>query len=199
MTEFLGISLSEIGYGITFGLMTLNGFFSFPSSQLLYIGLGYLIGLEKLSFYAVLIAGALGNTLGNLLLFGGTRKHGLAWAEKFLLVPKETLIKMKIFFEEKDWPIFFLGKITPGVKVFAPVAAGLSLISFSAAAIIFLFGSLIWAVPFISIGLFFGLDKEIIGNYLKVIGLIALVIGLVGFFYFEKRKENKEKGQAKNN
>ena len=62
------------GYVGIFGLMILNGVFSFPSSQILYIISGYFVFTGSLSLMLVSVVGALGNTIGNTILFYLTRK-----------------------------------------------------------------------------------------------------------------------------
>ena len=64
-------------YAGIFGLMIANGFFSFPSSQILYIIVGYFVGTGKLALLPAVLLGALGNTIGNVFLYEAVRGHGV--------------------------------------------------------------------------------------------------------------------------
>ena len=69
-------------YAGIFALMIANGFVSFPSSQLLYIIVGYFIGTGALLLLPASLLGALGNTIGNILLYEAVRQHGVRYLKK---------------------------------------------------------------------------------------------------------------------
>ena len=79
-TETIIIGWSYVGI---FVLMTLNGFLSFPSSQILYIIVGYFIGTDTLQFLPASFSGALGNMLGNIMLYEVVRSRGVHYLTRF--------------------------------------------------------------------------------------------------------------------
>ena len=68
-----------LGYIGIFGLMISNGVITLPSSQILYIITGYFIFTGELNFALASLMGALGNTIGNIILYELARKKGLEY------------------------------------------------------------------------------------------------------------------------
>jgi membrane protein DedA with SNARE-associated domain len=169
------------GYFGIFGLMITNGLFSFPSSQILYIVSGYFIFSGSLNFFLVSIAGAIGNTIGNTILFYLTREKGLEYITKLTLLPLEEIKKVQIAFSKKGpWFVLF-GKLLPAIKVFVPIVAGIGKMKTSIFIPIILVSSYIWSVLFIALGYYFGKSTDFFGKYAIVLGVIALI--LVGVFF----------------
>ena len=58
--------ISSGTYVAIFILMLANGVVNFPSSQILYLVVGYFVSTGNLMFMWAVIAGGLGNTIGNI-------------------------------------------------------------------------------------------------------------------------------------
>lgn len=186
--EAIVLGLSYLGIFI---LMISNGIFSFPSSQFLYIIVGYFIGTGNLSFEYAIIAGAVGNTIGNMALYEITREHGVKYAIRFIPTADRHLAKAEKFFAKGGIIYLFLGKLLPAIKVFVPIIGGITKtprILFNA---ITLSGSILWAIAFTLIGLYFGKTTKIYETYVPV--LIFISILLVIFFAYSYSKEFKKK------
>ena len=111
------VLLYSLGYGLVFVLLTINGIISVPSSQIIYLIAGVLVARGNLEFLPLILAGGLGNALGNLITYGLIYKYGESIIEKFFLV-KHAHVKA---FQEKVnlsgvW-LLFVGKLTPSIKV----------------------------------------------------------------------------------
>ena len=169
--------------------MISNGVISFPSSQVLYIITGYFIFTERLSFLPVVIVGAIGNTIGNLVLYELVRAKGVGYIEKIAVklyqTSKETfdknLQKVQVAFQKKGWWFVFVGKLIPALKVFIPIPAGLARMNRVLYSTIIFTASIIWTLPFIAIGYYFGKSSDVFGKYAIVLILVALII--TGIFY----------------
>ncbi|MEN9551872.1 MAG: hypothetical protein RI935_249 [Candidatus Parcubacteria bacterium] len=188
--ETILINFSYIGI---FVLMTLNGVVNFPSSQILYLLVGFLIATSPLLFVPSLIAGALGNTLGNMISFLLIKKYDKPLAQKLLLMDDATFEKghsiIKKLFDQKGIWWLFIAKLIPSLKVFVPIIAGLSKIRNLIMFFIFLFTSFIWGGLLISIGYFFG--KNVSLTYLPIVSLsIATLIIFILYKKYQKL-ENK--------
>jgi membrane protein DedA with SNARE-associated domain len=79
------------------------------------------------------------------------------------------------------WYIF-LGKLTPSVKAFIPIVAGLADTKTKLTSFIFLIASFIWATAITSIGYFFG--ENITFKSFTTVSL--LVGGIIIFFVYKK-------------
>jgi membrane protein DedA with SNARE-associated domain len=150
----------SFSYVAIFLLMIANGAVNLPSSQFLYIICGYFISTGSLLFIPTIIAGTLGNTIGNIITFLLIKKYDRPLAQKLLMVDEATFTKIhgalhNTFSRKGMWWIF-LGKLTPSVKAFVPIVAGLANTKTKLTSFIFLIASLLWSVGITSIGYFFG-------------------------------------------
>ena len=188
--------IEVLGYLGIFGLMLANGVFSFPSSQILYIVSGYFVYIGTLGFLPVVLLGALGNTIGNYLLFLLSRKHGLTYITKLTLLPLSEIKKMQIVFRKRGPWFLFIGKLLPALKVFVPIVAGLasmrSVIFFPIVAV----ASAIWATFFVGIGYVFGKETEVFGAYAVVLFIVAFIVISIFYRFMNSRAVIDELAQA---
>lgn len=162
--------------------MTTNGAVNFPSSQFLYVICGYLISTSSLLFIPTIIAGTLGNTLGNMITFLLVKKYDKPFARTLLMVDETTFNKIHsalhaTFTKHGMWYIF-IGKLIPSVKAFIPVLAGLSSTRANLTAFLFFIASGIWATALTSLGYYFGNQVS-----LKSISAVSLLIACVVIFF----------------
>lgn len=170
-------------YFAIFALMITNGAVSFPSSQVLYIIAGYFIAQGNLALSLVVLVGAIGNTIGNIILYELARKHGRTFIEKMKIFPSRELAKVEKAFHKKGAWFIFVGKLLPAIKVFVPIPAGLGKMSRPLFASLMFTASLIWSLAFISIGYFFGKSSDLFGHYAIILVIIAIVVVLLFYKY----------------
>lgn len=187
--EFESI-ISHFSYLGIFFLMLANGVINFPSSQILYVIVGYFVGTGTLSFTGSVLAGGLGNTIGNIILFLLIKKYDKPLARKLLMLPEDQFNKIHAalhatFTKRGLWWIF-IGKLIPSVKSFIPMVAGLAGLRTPIVSFIFLLSSCIWATGVISIGYFFG--KSVSLSYLPGVSLIIACV-VVAILYKKFKKE----------
>jgi membrane protein DedA with SNARE-associated domain len=169
-------------YAGIFALMIANGFFSFPSSQVLYILVGYFISTGYLGLLPASLLGAVGNTLGNIGLYEAVRAKGLAFVKRFQMIRNNDLRRVTIVFRKKGLWFLFVGKLLPAIKVFIPIPAGLARVHRGKFIGLMFFSSWIWSLGFIAIGYFFGKGAELWKSY----GVILMVIaGVVVFLFYQ--------------
>lgn len=168
-------------YFAIFALMIANGLFSFPSSQILYIIVGYFVSTGMLLIIPASLLGAIGNAIGCILLYEAVRRYGLRYIEKFRIFRREDIRKVEIVFRKKGLWFLFVGKLLPAIKVFIPIPAALGRVHRGVFAGIMLGASWLWSFIFIGIGYFFGKSAGVWKSYGIVLALVALVI--VYLFY----------------
>ena len=177
------MSLEEILLTFTYlailVLMTTNGAVSFPSSQILYIIAGYFVSTGDLNLSLVLLIGALGNTIGNIILYEVVRYKGLEYVVKWKLFHKETILKVQYVFEKYGAPFLFVGKLLPALKVVVPICAGVMKMKRYIYIPIIFVSSFLWACVFVALGYFFGKGTDIYGTYVPVLIVIAVVVAVV--------------------
>jgi membrane protein DedA with SNARE-associated domain len=168
-------------YGAIFLLMIANGAISFPSSQILYIAVGYFVAQGTIAWIPALLLGAIGNTIGNILLYEAVRQYGRDVVFRWKLFDPTILTKVEMAVAHKGWWFLFVGKLLPAIKVFIPIPAGLGNMHRGGFALVMLIASLIWASAFVFFGYTFGKSFHIFGWYGAGITLFALII--VGLFF----------------
>jgi len=175
--------LSLAGYAGVFFLMITNGAVSFPSSQVLYIIAGYFIAQGNLNLALVALIGSLGNTVGTVILYELTHKHGRAFIARMKIFPIRELAKVEAAFHKKGAWFIFIGKLLPAIKVFVPIVAALGKMHRGLFAGIMLITSFLWSLIFIAIGYFFGKSTDLFGNYAIVLAVIAGVVLFIFYRY----------------
>ena len=170
-----------LGYLGIFLLMISNGVLSFPSSQILYIVTGFFIFKGDLTLALVVLVGAVGNTIGNIILYELSRRKGLKYITKFQMFPEHAIRKVQVAFNKRGTWFLFIGKLVPALKVFVPIPAGIAKMNRVLYTTIIAITSAIWTLPFIAIGFYFGKSSDVFGKYAIVLAFIALIV--IGVFY----------------
>lgn len=185
-------STNPISIYITiFVTLFLNGLTNLPSSQIIYLTLGYLININSFNFYIAVLLGAFGNTVGNLILYRLIYNNSDLLNSKLaktLNINNEILEKYNSYFKNKWWGWLILGKLTPSIKVLVPIICGLSKTSFYRATVIFFTGSLLWAMAVTYLGFYFGKESSLLEFYL----IVTFVYVVIGIFVYRKNNSKKE-------
>ena len=192
--EAIIISFSYLGI---FGLMITNGLMTLPSSQVLYIICGYFIFTGDLVLPLVILTGAFGNTVGNILLYEATRKKGLEYVTKYKIFPEKEVRKVTIALNKKGSWFLFVGKLLPAIKVFVPVAAGMAKTKRSLYIPLMLIASIIWTIPFISIGYYFGKSSDLFGKYAIGLMIVAIIVMFAFYKYMNSSEVLEELEESK--
>ena len=169
--------IQSFGYVAIFCLMIANGIVSLPSSQFVYVTAGFLVSSGKLEFFPIVIAGTIGNTIGNILLYEATRRKGLDYITRWRMFRKEKILGLECAFRRRGYIIIFIGKFLPGVKVVVPVAAGITKMNRLSYVTIIKVTSFLWAAGLTYFGVYFGRNSRdgTFGFYSIVFVLISIV------------------------
>lgn len=171
-----------------FLLMIANGAITFPSSQILYIIVGYFISAGSLSLFPASLVGALGNTIGNIILYELVRRHGVHYLKKFQVFREQDIKKVEIVFRKRGLWFLFIGKLLPAIKVFVPIPAAMGKTHRGVFAAMMFVASWLWSLIFIAIGYTFGKSTQVWKSY----GVILFVIAAVIVFVFYRMLNSKE-------
>lgn len=144
------------GYLAIFLLMVANGIVSLPSSHFIYVTAGFLVPLGELLVFPIVLAGTMGNTVGNIILYEVSRRKGLDYVSRWRWFSKSTITRWHRAFELRGAVIVFIGKFLPGIKVIIPVVAGIGRMTRSWYMAIIWMTSLLWALGLTWFGVYFG-------------------------------------------
>lgn len=182
--------ISGLSYLGIFILLFTNGIFSLPSSQVVYIIVGYFVTTGFLSWPLALLIGAIGNTAGNIALYEFAREHGMKAALKLLPMTEKHAANFERYFKKKGLAFLFVSKLTPTLKVFTPIFGGVGKAPRLPYTILMFIASCIWAAVFIAIGFFFGKSFQFFSGYAVALAVITLLV--VIFFWYSYKKSAEE-------
>lgn len=184
--------ITGVSYLGIFLMMITNGAVSLPSSQLLFIVVGYFIGQGSLALIPAVIAGAAGNMIGNMILYEIARRKGVEYITRFKLFPPEIIRRTEAAFRKRGAWFVFVGKLLPALKVFVPIPAGVGKMHRGLFAFIMFVATSIWVLPFIAVGYFFGKSRDVFGAYALILLVIAIIVVAVFFRYLKSEEVERE-------
>jgi len=184
--------LAGASYLGIFLMMIANGAISLPSSQLLFIIVGYFIGQGSIALVPAVVAGAAGNMIGNMILYELARRRGVEYITRFKLFPLEILRRTEAAFRKRGAWFVFVGKLLPALKVFVPIPAGVGKMHRGLFAFIMFVATSIWVLPFIAVGYFFGKSRNVFGAYAFVLALIAVIVVAIFYRYLKSAEVERE-------
>ena len=156
---------------------------------------GFLANLGMFSLILVIVIGILGDLIGSLigysigyfleenLLLSLIKKYG-----KFILVTQDDYHKATTWIKKYGSPVVFVGKMTPGVKSFISIAAGITHVKFTK----FILSNILAALVYVSVvsyvGFYLGSKWNILGGYFRKFELIILALIVLGAFWYINHK-----------
>lgn len=175
--------IQSSGYLGIFVLMILNSSAIPIPSEVTLPFAGFLANQGSLNFLLVIITGVLGDLVGSVigysigylleenLLLSLIKKYG-----KFILVTERDYQKITGWIKKHGAPVVFIGKMTPGIKSFVAVAAGITEVKFTK----FVTGNVLAGIIYVSfvsyVGFYLGSKWDILGNYFRKFELAIIVL-----------------------
>ena len=149
------------------------------------------------AYVAIALAGTLGYTVGSIAgwaigLYGGRpylERHG-----RWLHLDERKLDRAERWFERwEDWAVF-LGRLTPVIRSFVSIPAGVMEVPFVRYTLLTLAGSAIWCFGLAGVGWAVGANWEDVHSafqYLDYVVLAAVVAGVVGLAWRHLRRRRR--------
>ena len=191
LTGFIIHLIQSSGYVGIIVLMILNAAAIPIPSEVTLPFAGFLASQTNLSIYFVIFAGIIGDLIGSIIGYGIgffleenllvslIKKYG-----KFILITEHDYIKATNWIKKYGTPVVFLGKMTPGIKSFISVAAGITEIKFSKFVIASILSSLIYVSIVSYIGFYLGTKWTTLGMYFRRFELLIIVLLVVALVFY---------------
>jgi membrane protein DedA with SNARE-associated domain len=157
------------------------------------------------AYIAIAVAGTIGYTVGAIIgwaigLYGGRpylERHG-----RWLHLDAEKLDRAERWFERwEDWAVF-LGRLTPVIRSFVSIPAGVMEVPFVRYTVLTLFGSAIWCFAFAGAGFALGASWEDFHHAFRYVDYLvaATILALVGWLawrFVRKRRARVSEDSSK--
>ena len=187
--------IQSSGYFGVFLLMLLSATaIPFPSEVTLPFA-GFLSSQGSLSLPLIIFIAILGDLAGSAigysigyfleenLVLNLIRKYG-----KFILITEHEYQRSTKWIGRYGTPFVFIGKMTPGLKSFIAVAAGITGIKFIKFIIASIFADIIYITVVSYIGFYLGSKWNILGGYFRKFELLIVVLIILGAVFYINHK-----------
>ena len=156
---------------------------------------GFLSNQGNLLLILVIITGIIGDLIGSIigysigffleenLLLSLIKKYG-----KFILVTEHDYSKATAWIKKYGVVVVFLGKMTPGVKSFISIAAGITEIKFYKFVLSNLLASVIYVSIVTYVGFYLGSKWNTIGGYFRKFEIVIIVFLVFGLIFYVNYK-----------
>jgi membrane protein DedA with SNARE-associated domain len=151
------------------------------------------------AYVAVALAGTLGYTVGAIVgwaigLYGGRpylERHG-----RWLHLDEEKLDRAERWFERwEDWAVF-LGRLTPVIRSFVSIPAGVMEVPFLRYTVLTVAGSAIWCFAFAGAGFALGASWEDFHHAFRYVDYLVAAAVVAAVCWFGWRRVKKRRGRA---
>jgi membrane protein DedA with SNARE-associated domain len=206
VTDAVTSAIGDAGLYAVFGLMFVDALFpvasevvmvyagavasgAFPSQDVVLFGHTFPSGFP--AYVAMALAGTLGYTFGAIAGWGIGRYGGRVYVERhgrWLHLDRERLDRAEAWFDRWGDLAVFLGRITPLVRSFVSIPAGVLEAPFLRYVLLTLAGSAIWCFAFAGAGWAAGSNWEQIHNASSYVDYVVVVAVLVGVGWLVLRR-----------
>jgi membrane protein DedA with SNARE-associated domain len=153
------------------------------------------------AYVVIALAGTLGYLVGSIVgwaigLYGG--RPLLERRGRWFHLSHEKLERAEHWFDRWDDLAVLVGRVTPVVRSFVSIPAGIFRVPFGRYTILTLIGSAIWCFALAGVGWALGRSYETFHHDFRFVdySVIAFVLGLVAFFLVRRRRASRLAGRA---
>lgn len=195
ISVFILLVIEKTGYfGIT-SLMSLESAGVPIPSEIIMPFSGYLASVGVLSIWFVVFWATIGNLLGSLVLYFigcyGGRRLVIKYGHYFLVSESEVSLADGWFKKYGSFAIFF-SRMTPVVRTYISLPAGIAKMNLSKFLIYTFFGSVPWNLALTYLGFSLGKNWAILQDYFKEFDYIVLILIAAGIVWWIWRHFHKK-------
>ena len=217
ITDLLTTLIGDHGLYAVFGLMLLDAVFpaasepvmvysgavaagAFAGQDTVLLGQTFEAGLP--AYLAMATAGTVGYTLGSMLGWWIGASQGRPFLERhgrWLHLNEAKLDRAERWFERwGDWGVF-LGRVTPVVRSFVSIPAGIFRAPFWRYTLLTLVGSALWCFGLAAVGWWFGSNWEEFHHAFRYVdyAIIAVVVAGIGYGAWKLRERRRIRSAAR--
>ncbi|MGN6560940.1 MAG: DedA family protein [Candidatus Nitrosocosmicus sp.] len=202
--SFITSFISGLGYpGIFFLMVAESAMIPIPSEIIMPFS-GFLIASGKLSFWAVVMAGSIGNLIGSIITYYlGLKigRHLIIKYGKYVFFSENHLMFTERLVGKMGDKISFIGRLLPGVRTYVSFPLGIAKANIIKFLVYTLIGSIIWNILLTFAGLRLGGEWQNFhkySNYLDIIAVIVIIVFVIWFVYKMKHMSTGKRDNIQN-
>jgi membrane protein DedA with SNARE-associated domain len=186
--------IGDHGFPAVLGLMTLESACIPVPSEVIQLFAGYLVSLHRMSLFAAVSAGVLGNVLGSWIAWSVGYYGGRPFIERYgryVHVTPERMALAERWFERHGEITVLVGRCVPLLRTFISLPAGVARMPFWRFTLFTVIGCVPWVLGLTLIGVQVGPSWERWRHrleYLDYIVAAVIVIGIVYLFVRARRR-----------
>jgi membrane protein DedA with SNARE-associated domain len=178
-------AIGNHGFPAVLGLMTLESACIPIPSEVIQLFAGYLVSLHRMSLFAAVSAGVLGNLIGSWIAWSVGYYGGRPFIERwgrYIHVTPARLERSERWFDQHGELAVLIGRCVPVIRTFISLPAGVARMPFWRFSLFTLIGCVPWVLGLTLLGVQVGPSWERWRHrleYLDYIVVAAIVIGIV--------------------
>ena len=187
LSRFVVWIISSLGYGgIAVAMAIESACIPLPSEVIMPFA-GYLVSQGRFSLWGVVLAGAIGCTLGSALAYAagayGGREFILKYGRYILITPHEVAWADR-WFARYGMAATFISRLLPVIRTFISLPAGVARIPFGRFLLYAFLGSLPWSCVLAYAGMLLGEHWDRVGGVLHSLDIVIAVVLVAGACWF---------------
>jgi membrane protein DedA with SNARE-associated domain len=192
---FIIHTIGSLGYiGITLLMAIESAAIPLPSEIIMPVS-GLLVLSGKFSFFGVAFAGAIGSTIGSLIIyiigFYGGRPLLLKYG-RYVLISHHDMEIAEKFFNKYGWWALFTGRLLPVIRTYISLPAGISKAGFYVLTVSCFAGSFLWSVFLEWAGIKLGKNWSLIEPYFRRFDFLIVIVFVIFIFLWIFRHINQK-------
>ncbi|MEA2448025.1 MAG: hypothetical protein QOK47_1662 [Actinomycetota bacterium] len=192
-----------VGYGyvaIFLLMLAESACIPFPSEVTMLVGGWYTAVPDGLNFFAVGMAGVMGNLVGSWLAYWAGRRYGRGLLDrygKYVLIRSHDIDKAEVWWEKHGEAATFFSRLLPVIRTFISVPAGIAKMPFWKFTLYTFLGCIPWTFALTYVGVLVEGNWERVVNYFDLPTLIiaGLLVAVGGVWYIRRRRVNRSSGE----
>jgi membrane protein DedA with SNARE-associated domain len=186
--------IGDHGFPAVLGLMTLESACIPVPSEVIQLFAGYLVSLHRMSLFAAVSAGVLGNVIGSWIAWSVGYYGGRPFIERYgryVHVTPERMALAERWFERHGEITVLVGRCVPVIRTFISLPAGVARMPFWRFTLFTVIGCVPWVLGLTLLGVQVGPSWERWRHrleYLDYIVAAVIVIGIVYLFVRARRR-----------
>jgi membrane protein DedA with SNARE-associated domain len=186
--------IGDHGFPAVLGLMTLESACIPVPSEVIQLFAGYLVSAHRMSLFAAVSAGVLGNVIGSWIswsvgYWGGSRF--IARDGRYVHVTPERMARAQRWFDDRGEIAVLIGRCVPIVRTFISLPAGVARMPFWRFTLFTVVGCVPWVLGLTLIGVQVGPSWDRWRHrleYLDYVVAVALVVGVAIYVIRARRR-----------